>query len=34
MSPGVQILTEVIQSGGEAMHFNIHEFISSVWNKK
>lgn len=34
MSPGVQILAKMIQSGGEAMQSKIHKFISSVWNRK
>jgi hypothetical protein len=28
-----QILTEVIQAGGEVLWSEIHTFINSIWNK-
>jgi hypothetical protein len=29
-----QILAEVIQSGGNTLHFEIQKLINSIWNKK
>jgi hypothetical protein len=29
-----QILAEVIQVGGEILHFEIHKLNNSIWNKE
>jgi hypothetical protein len=29
-----QILVEMIQVGGEILHFEIHELNNSIWNKE
>jgi hypothetical protein len=35
MSPGIdQTPAELIQAGGNTLHFEIHTLINSIWNKE